>query len=94
MVKYALYRASSAVFGDGIEISPHQFRDVAVTHQREYGDPSQREALAEMMGHSVKTAERYYKKLKSRQITQKSKDWWKKHNPHSRPNSKDDQKEG
>jgi integrase len=89
MVKSALYRASSTIFGDGLEICPHRFRDIAVTHQREYGDPSQREALAEMMGHSIKTADSYYKKLTSRQITKKSKDWWKKHNPLSPPKPND-----
>jgi integrase len=76
MVKYAMFRATSAVFGKGIEIHPHRFRDIAVTHHREHGDPAQKEVLAEMIGHSVTTEDRYYKKLQSRQITKKAKNWW------------------
>ncbi|MBD2261127.1 site-specific integrase [Pseudanabaena sp. FACHB-2040] len=76
LVTTAMYRATSAVFGKGLWIGPHRFRDIAVTHHRTNGDPAQEEPLAEAMGHSKETANRYYKKLLSRQITKKVKNWW------------------
>ncbi|MEA5448566.1 site-specific integrase [Leptolyngbya sp. CCNP1308] len=87
IITYSMYRATSAVFGKGFKVNPHLFRHIAVTHQREHGDPNQREALAEMMGHSLSTAEHFYKKVQSWRIAQKAKGWWKSYNPHARPNS-------
>ncbi|MBW4474465.1 MAG: site-specific integrase [Stenomitos rutilans HA7619-LM2] len=74
-----MYTATGHLFGEPKRTSPHDFRRIAITWQRKYGSRDQDEALAEMMGHSVREADRTYSQLTSREKTDKAVKWW-KHN--------------
>lgn len=78
VVTRAMYNATGILYGDPKRTSPHDFRRIAITWQRKYGSRDQDEALAEMMGHSVREADRTYSQLTSRERTEKAKNWWKK----------------
>ncbi len=77
IVTHTMYTATGVLYGDPKRTSPHDFRRIAITWQRKYGNRNQDEALAEMMGHSVKEADRTYSQLTSRERTEKAKNWWK-----------------
>lgn len=70
LVTKAIYRLT------GQRTSPHIFRNIAITHQRQHGDPAQRIALAEVMGHDPLTADKIYDLTSSRDRSKKAKDWW------------------
>jgi integrase len=71
LVAKAVYRFT------GQRTSPHTFRNIGITHQRQEGDPDQRIALAEVMGHDPITADRIYDLTNSRDRSKKAKYWWK-----------------
>lgn len=77
-----MYAATGYLFGEPKRTSPHDFRRIAITWQRKYGDRDHDEALAEMMGHSVREADRTYSQLTSREKTDKATNWWK---PRAKP---------
>lgn len=77
IVTRAMFNATGILYGDPKRTSPHDFRRIAITWQRKYGSRDQDEALAEMMGHSVREADRTYSQLTSRERTEKAKNWWK-----------------
>jgi integrase len=77
IVTRVMYKATGILCEDPKRTSPHDFRRIAITWQRKYGSRDQDEALAEMMGHSVREADRTYSQLTSRERTEKAKDWWK-----------------
>jgi integrase len=79
IVVRTMYTATGHLFGEPKRTSPHDFRRIAITWQRKYGSRDQDEALAEMMGHSVREADRTYSQLTSREKTDKAVNWW-KHN--------------
>ncbi|MBE9111603.1 tyrosine-type recombinase/integrase [Nodosilinea sp. LEGE 07298] len=78
IVTRAMYNTTGILYGEPKRTSPHDFRRIAITWQRKYGSRDQDEALAEMMGHSVREADRTYSQLTSRERTEKAKNWWKK----------------
>ncbi|MBD1876736.1 site-specific integrase [Nodosilinea sp. FACHB-131] len=78
VVTRTMYKATGILYGDPKRTSPHDFWRIAITWQRKYGSRDQDEALAEMMGHSVRETDRTYSQLSSRERTEKAKDWWKK----------------
>jgi len=77
LVSAAVYKATSILFEVPRRTSPHMFRRIAITYQRRYGRPEQKEALAELMGHTVAEADRTYNEETSRERTLKASDWWK-----------------
>jgi hypothetical protein len=76
MVGNATYKATSILFNNPRRTTPHIFRRIAITYQRRYGRPEQREALAELMGHTVFEAERTYNEETIRERTLKADNWW------------------
>lgn len=76
LVKNAVYKATSILFNDPRPTTPHIFRRIAITYQRRYGRPEQKEALAELMGHTVLEAERTYNEESVRERTLKADNWW------------------
>lgn len=76
-VARAMYSATGFLFDDPKRTTPHDFRRIAITWQRQHGRREQDEALAEMMGHSVQEANATYNYLTARDRTAKAKDWWK-----------------
>ena len=78
MVKRTMYRVTSLLFEEPKRTTPHIFRNIAITWQRQHGSQEQREPLAELMGHDPKTADDIYDQTTSREKTKKAKDWWKK----------------
>jgi integrase len=77
-VTHFMYKVTSFLFGEPKRTNPHFFRNIAITHQRMYGTPEQQEAMAEMLGHSVKEANRTYSLMTSRDKTLKARQWWKR----------------
>lgn len=77
MVTTAMYRATGVLFDDPKKTAPHDFRRIAITWQRKYGDRDQDLALAELMGHSVEEANRTYNQMSGRDRTAKAQNWWK-----------------
>lgn len=77
MVARAMYRATGILFDDPKKTAPHDFRRIAITWQRKYGDRDQDLALAELMGHSVEEANRTYNQMSGRDRTAKAQEWWK-----------------
>ena len=76
MVSHTMYKATAYLFEEPKRTTPHIFRSIAITWQRQHGRAEQREALAELMGHSVQMADEVYDKTTSKQKTAKSIDWW------------------
>jgi integrase len=76
-VARAMYSATGYLFDSPKRTTPHDFRRIAITWQRQHGRREQDEALAEMMGHSVQEANDTYNYLTARDRTAKAKDWWK-----------------
>ncbi|WP_413176429.1 hypothetical protein [Anabaena azotica] len=76
LVVNIVYKATSILFNKPRGTTPHIFRRIAITYQRRYGRPEQREALAELMGHSVFEAERTYNEETNRERTLKADNWW------------------
>ncbi len=76
LVSSAVYGATSILFDTPRRTAPHMFRRIAITYQRRYGRPEQKEALAELMGHTVAEADRTYNEETVRERTQKASDWW------------------
>lgn len=77
MVVRTMYRATGILFDDPKKTAPHDFRRIAITWQRKYGDRDQDQALAELMGHSVEEANRTYNQMSGRDRTAKAQEWWK-----------------
>ncbi len=77
VVSRAMYSATGVLYREPKRTSAHDFRRIAITWQRKYGNRDHDEALAEMMGHSVREADRTYSQLTSRERTEKAKNWWK-----------------
>jgi integrase len=77
LVKTTMYTATGNLFDNPKRTTPHDFRRIAITWQRKYGNPAQQEALAELMGHSVQEANKTYSQLTSRDVTERAKEWWK-----------------
>ncbi|MBE9113246.1 site-specific integrase [Nodosilinea sp. LEGE 07298] len=77
MVARAMYRATGILFDDPKKTTPHDFRRIAITWQRKYGDRDQDQALAELMGHSVEEVNRTYNQMSGRDRTAKAQEWWK-----------------
>ncbi|MEP0873921.1 site-specific integrase [Trichocoleus desertorum AS-A10] len=86
LVSQTMYTATGHLFGEPKRTTPHDFRRIAITWQRKYGNREQDEALAEMMGHSVREGDRTYSQLTSRDKTDKAMNWWKR--GHSEPPSR------
>jgi len=76
IVTRTMYRFTGVLFGEPRAVRPHDFRRIAITWQRQYGDPGQREALAELMGHSVQIADMIYSQLSSLEKTDMAREWW------------------
>lgn len=76
-VTHRVYKATSFLFQEPKRINPHFFRNIIITHQRQHGDPSQKEPLATMMGQSVTTADKIYNLMTLRDLTEKAQNWWK-----------------
>lgn len=76
IVSQTMYSATGALYGDPKRTSAHDFRRIAITWQRKYGNREQDAALAEMMGHSVREADRTYSQLSSLERTEKAQNWW------------------
>jgi integrase len=53
LVSGAVQRATAVLFEEPRDTTPHVYRRIAVTFQRRHGRPEQREAFAELMGHTV-----------------------------------------
>ncbi|WP_411840866.1 hypothetical protein [Nodosilinea sp. PGN35] len=77
LVARAMYSATGYLFGSPKRTTPHDFRRIAITWQRQHGRRDQDEALAEIMGHSVREANATYNYLAARDRTAKAKNWWK-----------------
>jgi site-specific recombinase XerD len=77
VVSAAVYKATSILFDNPRRTTPHMFRRIAITYQRRYGRSEQKEALAELMGHSVAVADRTYNEETGRERTLKASEWWK-----------------
>ncbi|WP_081972609.1 site-specific integrase [Leptolyngbya sp. KIOST-1] len=77
LVTRTMYKVTGVLYGEPKRTSPHDFRRIAITWQRKHGSRDQDEALAEMMGHSVREADRTYSQLTSRERTEKAQNWWK-----------------
>jgi integrase len=84
VVKTAMYRSTLAVLGQAKSPTPHDFRRIAITYQRQHGDPSQQKAFAELMGHRVEEADRTYDQTTSLQKTSQASNWW-ENKPAQRP---------
>jgi len=76
LVANAVHRATAVLFNKPRDTPPHVFRRIAITYQRRYGRPEQREALAELMGHTVEEADRTYNEESLREKSQKAEGWW------------------
>lgn len=76
VVSATVYKATSILFNNPRRTAPHMFRRIAVTYQRRYGRPEQKEAFAELVGHTVAEADRTYNEETMRERTQKASDWW------------------
>ncbi|MEB3160985.1 MAG: site-specific integrase [Synechocystis sp.] len=76
LVKTAMYRATLTALGEAKYPTPHDFRRIAITHQRQHGDPSQQKGLAELMGHRLEEADRVYDQTTSLQKTSQANNWW------------------
>ncbi len=83
LVTRTMFNATDYLFGEAKRTTPQDFRRIAITWMYKSGDPNQREALAEVMGHSVKVAMTIYSQLTSKDVTEKAKDWWKHKSPES-----------
>ncbi|MBD2036594.1 hypothetical protein H6F76_16400 [Leptolyngbya sp. FACHB-321] len=75
VVVRTMYTATGHLFGEPKRTSPHDFRRIAITWQLKYGNREQDEALAEMIGHSVRESDRTYSQLTSREKTDKAVNW-------------------
>lgn len=76
LVTSAVHNATAVLFGQPRDTTPHIYRRIAVTYQHRYGRPEQRDALAELMGHSLAEAIRTYNEESSRERTQRADRWW------------------
>ncbi len=76
LVANAAHRATAVLFNEPRDTTPHVFRRIAITYQRRYGRPEQKEALAELMGHTVEEADRTYNEESIREKSQKAEGWW------------------
>lgn len=76
LVANAAHNATAVLFNEPRDTTPHVFRRIAITYQRRYGRPEQREALAELMGHTVEEADRTYNEESIREKSQKAEGWW------------------
>jgi integrase len=85
LVKLTMMGATAHLFDDPKLTTPHDFRRIAITWHRRYGRRDQDEALAELMGHSVREADRTYSQLSSRDFTEQAQDWWQTKVPPSKP---------
>lgn len=77
-VTHIMYKVTSLLFKEPKRTSPHIFRNIAITWQRQHGYREQRDPLAELMGHDPRTADNIYDQTTSKEKTQKAKNWWKK----------------
>lgn len=76
VVTHATFRALDILGYEMKGVRPHDFRRIAVTFHRQHGDRTLDEPLAELMGHSVDFANRYYDLTTSREKTSKATNWW------------------
>ena len=76
LVKTTMRRATNVLFGTPLSITPHDFRRIAITHQRKFGSPEQNEALAALMGHSLREADEIYNYMTPIEKTKKALNWW------------------
>lgn len=57
--------------------NPHFFRNIAITHERRYGDPTKRKALHKVLGNSEAVGDRDYNEMHPEEKTVDAKGWWK-----------------
>jgi site-specific recombinase XerD len=76
LVSSAVHNATAVLFDEPKDTTPHMFRRIAITYQRRYGRPEQKEPLAELMGHTVEEADRTYNEESIREKSQKAEGWW------------------
>lgn len=77
LVTGAVHRATAVLFEEPRDTTPHVYRHIAVTFQRRHGRPEQREAFAELLGHTVREADATYNEKTLREKSQSAEDWWK-----------------
>ena len=56
--------------------NPHFFRNIAITHERRYGDPAKRKAFHKVIGNSEKVGDLHYNEMHPGEKTVDAKDWW------------------
>ncbi len=76
VVTSTMKRATHILFGEPKAVSPHDFRRIAITHHRQLGKEEHAEALALVMGHSVKEADEIYNLMTTFEKAQKGLNWW------------------
>ena len=75
-VTSTMKRATHIVLGESLSVTPHDFRRIAITHHRKFGNVDQAEALAIVMGHSVQEADEIYNLMTPREKAEKALNWW------------------
>ncbi|GFE71884.1 hypothetical protein [Chroococcus sp. FPU101] len=85
IVRSSVYTASAALAEQehplfkGIEprkTNPHYFRNIAITHERRYGDPTKRKAFHKVLGNSEKIGDKDYNEMYPEEKTVDAKNWW------------------
>jgi integrase len=76
MVKTIMFSSTGYLFGQPKRTTPHDFRRIAITWQRQYGRVEDKTGLAEIMGHSVVQADLDYDQATSGQKTESASEWW------------------
>ncbi|MBD0261841.1 MAG: hypothetical protein ICV85_10830 [Tolypothrix sp. T3-bin4] len=84
-VTRAVYTASLALKKSGHPLfknidprktNPHFFRNIAITHERRYGDPAKRKAFHKVIGNSEQIGDLHYNEMHPGEKTADAKDWW------------------
>lgn len=76
MVKTIMFSTTSYLFGQPKRTTPHDFRRMAITWQRQYGVAEDQAGLAEIMGHSVEEANRTYWQTTRGGKAKTASEWW------------------
>ncbi|MEP1079449.1 hypothetical protein NDI52_28980 [Leptolyngbya sp. PL-A3] len=85
MVTRAVYSSSVALKAEGNPLfenvdprktNPHYYRNIAITHERRYGEPQKRKAFHKVLGNSEKVGDEVYNEMHPAEKTIDAKDWW------------------
>lgn len=61
---------------DPRKTNPHYFRNIAITHERRYGNPAKRKAFHKVIGNSEQVGDRDYNEMHPSEKTVDAQGWW------------------